>query len=216
MGWQLASNVTFCIASNRAIFLDVARDRYTRLPEQLNGPFVRWILGDKAAEYQDAAAMLEREHLLERAEDDVAPMPCRFPAARSSLSPKQPSPAVAVLASIRFGYALRRARHRLARRGLLGALSHVVMTREARSARRDPRAIASALVAVGAALGYGEDCLVRSLALVDCLHQTGSDGTVVFGVLAMPFGAHCWVQAGDLVLNDQVDRVSLFTPIVAL
>lgn len=216
MGWRLAPDVTFCVASNRAIFLDVAADRYTCLPERLNTLFVRWILGDQAVEYRSAAAMLERAGLLVPIEGDAAPAPCRITAARSSLSPWRPGPAAAPFMLVRLRCALNRARRRLARQGLSGALAHVSTQRAAASPQRDPRAIAAPLLPVGAALGAGDDCLARSLALVDCLHHAGSDGTVVLGVLAMPFGAHCWVQVGDCVLNDHVDRVSLFTPILVL
>jgi hypothetical protein len=38
----------------------------------------------------------------------------------------------------------------------------------------------------------------------------------VFGVNADPFEAHCWVQAGNVVLNDTVAWVSGFTPIMVV
>lgn len=216
MGWKLAPGVTFCIASNKAIFLDVRADRYAGLPEQLNGSFVRWALGDRTGQHGDAAAMLERTGLLVPVEDDVAPAPCPIVTARRGLWPQQLGRATSLLAFVRFGHAIRQTRRRLARRGLFGALAHVSRQRPALYRHPDPRPIATTLLTVGAALGAGEDCLVRSLALVDCLHRAGSDATIVLGVLAMPFGAHCWVQFGDHVLNDDVDRVSIFTPILAL
>lgn len=216
MGWMLAPDVTFCIASNKAIFLDVRADRYTCLPERLNAPFVRWVSGDYPAQPSDATAMLECAGLLVPTEDDVLPTPCRIAAARSGVSPRRPGPAASLLAFMRFHHAFHQARRRLARRGLFGALSHVSTRRTALHPHHDPCVIAADLLAVGAALGPGDDCLARSLALVDSLHRAGSDGTIILGVLAMPFGAHCWVQAGDHVLNDHVDRVSLFTPILAI
>ncbi|QKR98299.1 lasso peptide biosynthesis B2 protein [Sphingomonas sp. CL5.1] len=216
MGWKLAPDVTFCIASNKAIFLDVRADRYTRLPEHLNAPFVPWVSGNHPAEPCEAVAMLERAGLLEPVEGNAMPMPCGMVAARSGVSPRRPGSAAALLESILFRQALHRARRRLARRRLFGALTHVAMQRVALRPYRDPRAITAGLLAAGAALGPGDDCLVRSLALVDRLHRAGSDGTIVLGVIAMPFGAHCWIQAGDHVLNDHVDRVSLFTPILVI
>jgi hypothetical protein len=33
-------------------------------------------------------------------------------------------------------------------------------------------------------------------------------------VKASPFGAHCWLQEGDLILNDSVERVGAYTPIM--
>lgn len=33
---------------------------------------------------------------------------------------------------------------------------------------------------------------------------------LVFGVKLDPFSAHCWVQIGDLLLNDRADQVARF------
>jgi hypothetical protein len=38
----------------------------------------------------------------------------------------------------------------------------------------------------------------------------------VIGVRTQPFGAHSWVQNGAVVLNDTPERVSSFTPILAV
>jgi hypothetical protein len=196
MGWKLAPDVTFCIASNKAIFLDHRADRYAWLPDQMNGSFVQWVLGDRTGHHRDVAAMLERAGLLVPVEGDVAPTPFSIVAARHGLSPP-PAPPTSLLGMLRFCRALHQTRCRLARQGLSGALAHVSHRRAALHQHRDARATAAALLSAGAALEPGEDCLVRSLALVDSLHRAGSDGTVVIGVLAMPFGAHCWVQDHD-------------------
>jgi hypothetical protein len=57
-------------------------------------------------------------------------------------------------------------------------------------------------------------CLFDSLALIHFLARFGLYPDWVFGVQADPFEAHCWVQAGSVVLNDTVERVSAFTPIM--
>jgi hypothetical protein len=36
----------------------------------------------------------------------------------------------------------------------------------------------------------------------------------VIGVKLNPFAAHCWLQVGDVVLNDLPERVAAFTPIL--
>nr|WP_263010236.1 lasso peptide biosynthesis B2 protein [Stenotrophomonas maltophilia] len=56
-------------------------------------------------------------------------------------------------------------------------------------------------------------CLLDSIALVRFLARRGLYAQLVFGVTDDPFSAHCWVQAGDLVLNDTVGDVSAHTPI---
>lgn len=57
-------------------------------------------------------------------------------------------------------------------------------------------------------------CLFDSLALIHFLARFGLYPHWVFGVRADPFEAHCWVQAGSAVLNDTLERVSAFTPIM--
>jgi hypothetical protein len=57
-------------------------------------------------------------------------------------------------------------------------------------------------------------CLFDSLALIHFLARFHVYPDWVFGVNADPFEAHCWVQAGNCVLNDRVARVLGFTPIM--
>lgn len=59
-------------------------------------------------------------------------------------------------------------------------------------------------------------CLYRSFYLLAFLRRRGLDATWMFGVQTWPFEAHCWLQTGDLVLDDRVDRVRAFTPIMAV
>jgi hypothetical protein len=60
------------------------------------------------------------------------------------------------------------------------------------------------------------ECLFRSFMLLAFLRAAGLDATWVFGVRTWPFQAHCWLQAGDVVLDDAVERVSTFTPILTV
>ncbi|UQV18931.1 lasso peptide biosynthesis B2 protein [Brevundimonas albigilva] len=59
------------------------------------------------------------------------------------------------------------------------------------------------------------ECLVRSALLMRFLHARGLDADWVFGVRLHPFAAHCWVQSGDVCLNDDVERLTAYTPIFA-
>jgi hypothetical protein len=59
-------------------------------------------------------------------------------------------------------------------------------------------------------------CLFDSLALLDFLSQYTIYPTWVFGVQSEPFAAHCWVQDKDRLLNDTVERVRLYTPVLAI
>ena len=57
-------------------------------------------------------------------------------------------------------------------------------------------------------------CLFQAVLLLEFLGQAGLTADWVFGVRTWPFGAHCWLQAGSTVLNDTVDRVAAFDPIL--
>jgi hypothetical protein len=50
--------------------------------------------------------------------------------------------------------------------------------------------------------------------MIEFLAAFGVLGSWVFGVQTLPFGAHCWVQLGDTVINDTVEHVRGYTPIM--
>lgn len=57
-------------------------------------------------------------------------------------------------------------------------------------------------------------CRFDSLALLEFLAFFERYPSWVFGVRTEPFSAHCWVQEGDWILNDTVERVRRYTPIM--
>lgn len=59
-------------------------------------------------------------------------------------------------------------------------------------------------------------CLMRSLQQRLYLQRRGHHAAWVFGVRTWPFEAHCWLQAGSVVLDDRVDHVAGFTPILVV
>lgn len=57
------------------------------------------------------------------------------------------------------------------------------------------------------------ECLVRSALLMRFLQRRGLEADWVFGVRLWPFTAHCWVQLDNICLNDDVERLTSYTPI---
>lgn len=57
-------------------------------------------------------------------------------------------------------------------------------------------------------------CLFDSFALLEFLALHHVSATWVFGVAADPFEAHCWLELNGCVLNDRLERVRRFTPIM--
>lgn len=58
-----------------------------------------------------------------------------------------------------------------------------------------------------------DKCLARSFVLLRFLQRSGASARWVFGVRTWPFGAHCWLQVGDLVLDDLAERLRPYEPI---
>jgi transglutaminase superfamily protein len=59
-------------------------------------------------------------------------------------------------------------------------------------------------------------CLLDSLVLSVFLTKRMVPCTLIIGVSIKPFAAHAWVQIGECVLNDTVENVLSFTPILAV
>jgi hypothetical protein len=59
-------------------------------------------------------------------------------------------------------------------------------------------------------------CLFDSLAALEFLARHQCFPHWVFAVKASPFGAHCWLQEDGAVLNDSVENVSAYTPIMVV
>jgi hypothetical protein len=59
-------------------------------------------------------------------------------------------------------------------------------------------------------------CLLDSLALSEFLCRHSLSPVLAFGVKTKPFGAHAWVQRQAVVLNDTVENVQQYTPILAV
>jgi len=65
-------------------------------------------------------------------------------------------------------------------------------------------------------LPFEGDCLQRGFMLHFHLRRNGVDARWVFGVRTWPFLAHCWVQVGDRIVGDTLERTGGFTPIMVV
>ena len=75
------------------------------------------------------------------------------------------------------------------------------------------------VAAIGAAerfVSSHDRCLVTSIALMHALLRGGCRASLVLGVRARPFSAHSWVQYDRTVLNDRLERVRIYTPILVI
>lgn len=129
-------------------------------------------------------------------------------------------------------FAGRLPRHRLAAAALDSVVASLVFARTPfaeliRIAARRPKSArpvdedavarcAAAFLAIHPWIPFEGDCLQRGFRLHHHLHRSGIPARWVFGVRTWPFLAHCWVQVGNKVVGDTRERVSGFSPILAV
>ncbi|WP_275228345.1 lasso peptide biosynthesis B2 protein [Novosphingobium album (ex Liu et al. 2023)] len=86
-------------------------------------------------------------------------------------------------------------------------------------ARTGSRAIADLVAAFETTARFTmprNSCLPRALALHALLARHGHACTLSFGVKLHPFEAHCWLQRDAVLINDTIEQVGLFVPIMAI
>ncbi len=76
--------------------------------------------------------------------------------------------------------------------------------------------ILSSFMRTGRLMSTQDQCLSSSIALIDQLASAHLYPDLVIGVRMKPFGAHAWVQKDDTVLNDNIDTVLPYTPILVV
>ena len=59
-------------------------------------------------------------------------------------------------------------------------------------------------------------CLFDCVCLLNFLALYGFCPSIVFAVIPEPFQAHCWLQEDKLLLNDSLEHVGAYTPIMRI
>lgn len=219
MAWKLAPNVSFCIASGTVLFLDVGRDRYFALPDALAPAFLNWLATAEPSDaHEKAMALLLETRIVHRVAQATSLEPVRASVPDRALAEAAGAsmwvPSVALWSSARKSY--RRTRRRLRQGGLIGLIEYAQTSRPVMDEIRDPAATAREFRRGRGPRALEGDCLISSFAMLDFLHRQGSDARAVLGVMAKPFRAHCWLQSESDILNDEVDHVCTFTPILVI
>lgn len=221
MGLMLRDGLSFCIASNRVIFLDLKRDRYFCLPSKANRLFLDFF--DGAETYPDPEDLYRHlpTELFVSTPYDLAPEPAGGAAVARSLLElplHRPSPFLVGQALLQFGAAAASLR--------FFSLAQIVAAIQRRkqsplqAVQTDVSTILAGVTAAheqsGLFIARHDRCLPRSIAMTRHLLSTGIVPRLVFAVMMRPFQAHCWVQYEDQVLNDYLDNVRNFTPILVV
>jgi Transglutaminase-like superfamily len=230
----LQSHVFLCRGNRHWVILDAGRDKYhcvNRRQFETLGPSLKgWEgaaapTGDPAAAPADVVALakdlLSLNILSEHASQAKDALPSVYPLPTQAIDPDSPGPSrwlTCRYANAFFASAARGSRELREKR--FPDIIEQVRVRKARNAAPFDLERARLLAAIFDRLRpfypQNYDCLPDSLRLIHFLARFGLFPDWVFGVIADPFEAHCWVQAGSLVLNDRLERVSAFTPIMSI
>lgn len=218
MVYRLAPGISFAETSGRLIFLDVIADRYTMLAPEAEAALRSMMEpGNRSVPSNGWPERLADLGIIavEGSGATIAPYE-GLPAERSALDADMPNASVGAIASAYFHYSMARAG--LRRRGLAHQLMRLERVRASSADRPSPTAKVDAEAAAFAALRRWatplDQCLPLSLALARRCVAHDPDVKLVLGVKLRPFRAHAWVQRGGTVLNDHVDAVRPFSPVL--
>ena len=213
MRYGLAGHVSFCRFPDRLIFLDVVRDRYFGVPL----PTADHPTGNEALFSPELLERLANRGLLVRNDPAHPISPVQIEVPWRSLVEENDAPLRHRVALFVF-LAVIHAKLALRRHSLEAVLEGVRGQRSAPPPH--PTYSLPSLVAsfhhYRRLLPIKPRCLPDSLALIGFLASYSHYPTLVFGVLAHPFAAHCWVQTDEQILNDAYGHAAQFHPILAV
>lgn len=223
MPYRLREGLSYCQVDNCLIFLDIEEDSYFRLSKRLENMFFAYLRGvDPLGANVDELVRRRILTVCTEAERPSSESTSIAPS-RSALERQLPAPGLhaaalpeifLIVCSTQFQLKTRRLRH---------ILASLAAYRQRRTACSRPNSTAQS---EGTLLDSTTSfrrlrpyvpietcCLLDSLAMVRFLARRRLFARIVIGVTHNPFAAHCWVQAGDWVLNDTVGNVAAHIPI---
>jgi hypothetical protein len=211
---RLRSGLHFCRIDGIFIFLDLEAGRYFLLREAAADCFARCHAGK--ASRADIGWLTERAVLSAAPPSRPMPMGRRAARVRSSVF-DDALPAASFTGTAIAMFAQRKAQFDLSYRGLAATLWDLEIAghNETSVDLSDCVSVAAAFQRARRHIATINRCLPHSLAVARRLTARGSKVELVIGV-TLPFAAHCWVQAGAVVLTDRIDTVSAFEPIFAV
>lgn len=223
MGYRLSEGLSYCRIDGHAIFLDIQSDRYFRLSDGMEATFTAFIDGGRNSEAELAA--LTKNKILTttaRIESNDAGSPI-VPPTRSAFELSGPSGSLSLSALLEVSVLVLATRRALNTRRLADVMESLVCYRQKQVGKppSQPTTLSTLLVCDAANsfnrarlyVPVATSCLLDSLSMAKFLARRKIDTSIVFGVTRDPFAAHCWVQVGDMVLNDTVGNVTAHAPI---
>jgi hypothetical protein len=234
-GYKFADQIYHCFADSHCVLLDLRGDRYITVTRRdadivmkMPQEGVRHEAESPPTSVDDEAARvvgqwLQTGLLVETTSHRGFPEPVSVPRPMESIQESEDLGAPTVVRFLpAFIMSARLAHFSLTHEPLEKTVRDVArrVARARNNKRSFDRSRAEAVVGAFAALRplfpRNYLCLFDSLALLNLSLRYGLSPNWVFGVQAEPFSAHCWLQEGNVVLYDSVDRVSTYTPIMSI
>jgi hypothetical protein len=222
MAVALKQDLSFCISNNHTVFLDLDADRYFCLPPALNAAFSRLLKRDATFDEADTdiSALLKTGLFTTGSfvQMPIRPVEHSRPT-QSALEDTFSTSTLGLMAAAatsQFATTVH-----LRKRSLPTVIERLrrrkaAMDRTASSLAETSLRRLYSFLALRRVIPNQNRCLQRSIALFEFLSQGGTSPDLVIGVRMQPFAAHAWVQIGDMVLNDHLDEVLLYTPILVV
>lgn len=220
MPLQLRDNVHWCNSGGRVVFLDVEADRYSCLPAAANNAFIRLATGyPQHGDSERLQMLVARQMLIEvGAPIDFPSPPHVDPPDRDLVS--EHSAGARLLPVLRALVSEMSTARRLRSKPFIEVLEVAgrsgLKAEPQRNQDERLQAIAVASQTISYFLREQDRCLVRALAVHSLCRKNGIRPKLVFGVVAHPFAAHCWVQLGSAVVVGGFEQARQYTPILVI
>lgn len=213
MPYSLRPNLHICRVSSGYILLDLCSSRYTLLCGQ-GAEHLRQFIEQEAGPVA-LCWLLEAKLICEGPDERKVHASSLTLARQSFLDFANEEPSwFDVIGAVRNQ---NKARRDLRRRNLAQIFHEIGMDNS--SPRRFPRstALATAYTFFKARryISALDQCLPRGIAMKRMLNKKGCAAQLVIGI-TMPFSAHCWVQADQILLTDQLEVIAGFEPILVI
>jgi hypothetical protein len=203
--------LSFGIVGERAVFMDERTDSYFTL-DPAGEDYLRGLL-KRPEQLSCDADLLD---LLGIADEPARIVEARCPAASKSLLEQNRMSRPGVTDFVKALHLVRSTRSRLRTRPIEQILKDILAAEcaEPPGHWRGPNLALESrhFLSARKLVPVPRNCLLDSLALLRWLGSSPS-AALVFGAKLDPFAAHCWVQAGELLLNDRLETVAAFTPV---
>ncbi len=213
------AHLAYCIQRGGVTFLDVRRDRYFGLPADLEAVFEALVqAGFRVEALTPGLEQLIALGVLVLGEGDKRPQTLAATPSESWLDAQiVPVGDAGPLDVARAARSVLTAKHMLGRLSLESIIARLRARRPGLAVMDEAmRPLALSFAKARRWTPVEPVCLLDSLAMLDAFHRRGHHPHLVFGVIRQPFAAHCWLQIDGVVINDRLDHVAEYTPILVV